>query len=284
MKAPLVSVIMSVYNSEKTLKSALDSIRAQTYENWELVVCDDASTDGTIEVLRQFCETVAPSRVIVLRNEENKKLAFSLNRCLNAASGDLIARMDADDVSEPDRLEQQVRYLASNPSVDLVGTAMRRFSAEGVGEVIPPVSLAPDRWALSSSSGVPFFHATIMARSYVFSALGNYTVSWRTERGQDVDLWFKFFAAGLAGRNLPSPLYNVREDAAAVRRRTAKARFGGFVTRIKGNWMLRYPARAYFTALFNLLKIVVPYRVFDWQRNLARRRALRGSSPAEVQR
>lgn len=273
MNAPLISVVMSVYNCESTLMEALASIFNQTYTNWELVVCDDASTDGTGEVLRSAAKSVDDSRFIILTNKTNRKLAYSLNRCLGTASGQLIARMDGDDVSEPDRLERQVRFLNENPKVDLVGTATRWFNSNGLGEVLQPETLEPDRWTYGKSARVPFAHPTILARRSVFETVGNYTVSWRTERGQDVDLWFKFFAAGLVGRNLPEPLYRFREDAAAIRRRTPRARFGAFVTRVKGNWSLGYPPRAYAMAIPGLLKILVPYPVFDWHRRRSRIRA-----------
>lgn len=256
--------------------AALESILGQTYTNWELVICDDASTDGTREVLRGAVESIDDTRITILTNETNRKLAYSLNRCLGAASGQLIARMDGDDISEPERFGRQVSFLNAHPEVDLVGTPMRRFNSNGIGEIVQPAALEPDRWTLGRTSRVPFCHATILARRSVFDAVGNYTVSWRTERGQDLDLWFKFFAAGLVGNNLPDPLYRVREDEAAVRRRTPKARLGAFVTRVKGNWSLGYPPRAYTIAIIELVKVLVPYRFVDWNQKRSRSRLRAG--------
>lgn len=267
---PLVSVVISVYNCEATVEAALDSIRAQTYPNWELVVCDDCSTDGTPAALKKMAERVGRARFILLSNSSNRKLPYSLNRCLKAASGELIARMDGDDISEPNRLARQVAFLSENPDVDLVGTAMRRFNESGLGDVIHPASPEPDRWTLGRSSKAPFFHATIMARRTVFDRVGNYTVASRTVRVEDVDLWYKFFKAGLIGRNLPEPLYRVREDEAAIRRRTPKSRVAGFVTSVIGSWNLGYPPSAYAKAIVDLSKIFVPYRVFDWHRQRSR--------------
>lgn len=273
MSTPLISVIMSAHNASMTLPAALASIEQQTFQNWELVVCDDASTDSTQSILTDAVGEFGANRLILLRNEVNRKLAYSLNRCLEVASGDFIARMDADDLSEPTRFEVQLRYLAEHPEVDVVGTAMRRFNANGPGEVVYPAAEEPDKWTLGRSTKSPFFHATILARREVFEKVGNYTVSWRTERGQDLDLWFKFFAAGLVGCNLRDPLYWVREDAAAIRRRTPKARFGAYVTRLKGNWALRYPLGAYVRCTVDVLKILVPYWVFDWHRERSRKLA-----------
>lgn len=268
---PKVSVIMATFNCEATIDSALDSILDQTYRNWELVVCDDGSTDRTPELLSAAKERFG-ARLVLLRNASNMKLPFSLNRCLEVASGELIARMDGDDLSEPDRFERQVEFLRANPQVDLVGTAMRRFNDQGVVDVIHPAAPRPDRWTLGRGSSVPFFHATILARREAFRGVGNYTVSWRTERGQDVDLWFKFFHAGYVGENIPDALYRVREDVGSIRRRTARVRWGGYVTRMKGYRSLGYPAGPYLRSTVDLLKIFLPARVFVLHRAYRARR------------
>jgi len=262
---------MSVRNSEETLSEALNSIREQTYSNWELIICDDASSDRTPELLKAVSDELGGERVKIVTNETNRRLAYSLNRCLELVSGDYIARMDADDVSEPNRFETQLGFLEAHPHVDLVGTAMRRFSENGLAEVMYPPETEPDRWTMSRSS-TAFFHATVMTRRDTFSRAGNYTVSWRTERSEDADLWFKFFAVGLVGRNLNEPLYLVREDAAAIRRRTRRTRIGDYATRIHGSRLLGYPPSAYIRSTINLLKIFIPYRVFDLHRQWTARR------------
>lgn len=260
---PLVSVIMSVFNSSETLREAVESIYAQSYTNWELIVCDDASTDTTLDLLHQLASEGPEDRVVIISNSENMRLAYSLNRCLENASGALVARMDGDDISEPDRLERQVNYLLEHPGVDMVGCAMRRFSASGPAEVIQPASYEPDRDFMRRSGRAAFFHATIVARRSAYDRLGGYTVAWRTQRGQDRDLWYRFFAAGLVGHNLADPLYRVREDAAARRRRTPRVRFAGFLTQIRGAYALGYPPSSYLRAAAGLSKALVPYALID---------------------
>lgn len=274
---PLISIIMSVYNCEDTLREAIHSIITQTYTNWEFIICDDSSTDGTASLLEEIVESMDDSRIVILRNATNRKLAYSLNRCLERANGEYIARMDGDDVSETHRLETQLRFLQEHPEVYLVGSSMLRFNSEGTGDVLYPAAESPDKWTMGRSSKAPFFHATVVAKRDVFQVVGGYTVAWYTARSEDADLWFKCFAAGIAGRNLPEPLYRVREDAAAIRRRTARARIGSYATYIKGYWSLGYPPSAYVRATINLMKIFIPYRVFDWHRARARRRALAGA-------
>lgn len=273
---PKVSVIMATFNCANTVRAAVDSIRGQTYENWELVICDDASTDRTAEILAGLADGSA-GRIVLLRNSQNRKLAYSLNRCLTVATGELVARMDGDDISEPKRLQRQVEFLMSHPDCDLVGTGMLRFDASGPADVLAPAR-NPDRFTLRKS--MPFFHATIMTYKRVFDAVGNYTVLPRTERGQDYDLWFKFFHAGFAGDNIPEPLYRVREDASAIRRRTAKVRLRGYRTTLVGYRLLGFPLHWYFRPTIKLLKIVFPHQVVHKYRSFQKNRYLRRHAAA----
>ena len=117
-----ITIIMSTYNCAATLPKALDSLLEQTYPHWELVACDDGSTDGSYAILQDYA-TRYPDKIRLLRNEENRGLPYSLNRCLAEAKTEYIARMDGDDISLPDRLAKQIAYLQAHPEVDMVGTA-----------------------------------------------------------------------------------------------------------------------------------------------------------------
>ena len=118
MSDPMVTVAMSVHNAAPTLESALQSILWQTFQDWELIVVDDGSTDQTPRILSRFTDR----RVRLVQGEEGQKgLAFRLNQCVQLARGKYIARMDADDISYPERLERQVQYLETHPDIDLLG-------------------------------------------------------------------------------------------------------------------------------------------------------------------
>lgn len=249
-----VSVIMGVYNCQGTVDSAVQSLLDQSYTNWELVVCDDGSTDGTYSILKRLSDA-HPTRIVLLRNTKNKRLSASLNRCLRHSSGALIARMDADDVSAPSRLARQVDFLLSHSDVDLVGTAMQRFGGVGSGSKVeaPP---RPDRYASRARS--PFCHATIMTYARVYQQLGGYDESERADRVEDVDLWFRFFEAGFVGRNLTEPLYFVREDGNSIARRTFRNRWNLLCVTYQGYIRLRYPAWWYYLPLLQFLKVLVP--------------------------
>ncbi|MCL2695604.1 MAG: glycosyltransferase [Clostridiales bacterium] len=268
-----ISVIMGVYNNVSTIRAAVDSILAQTYDNWEFIICDDCSTDGTAAILEQYAAQ-HPDRIVLLRNESNLRLAASLNRCLEVAAGELIARMDGDDISLPNRLEVQARYLAEHPEVDLVSTAMQRFSEEEGFADIVYASPAPDRFSLYKYT--PFCHATILTYKRVYAALGGYTVLPRTARTEDYDLWARFFHAGFTGVNIPEALYLVREDRAAIERRSFRVRWRGYATVKVAYRLLDYPRRWLVRAwLITLIKSLTPFWAQEKYRNWQKRRFLK---------
>jgi glycosyltransferase EpsE len=250
---PRVSIIMATYNCADTVAEAIESIVNQNYPHWELIICDDASTDNTVNIIQSYAKA-NPAQIILLSNECNSKLSYSLNRCLDAARGEYIARMDADDLSSPNRIEQQADFLDRNPNIQVVGTTMRRFNDKGLHDLVESPQSPNTKYL---RHGVPFSHATIMMRRQPFLSL-RYNTSNRTVRGQDYDLWFRFFAAGFTGQNLSEPLYLVREDESALRRRTAKTRFNSWRTAMIGLKSLEAPISWYVYPTLQLGKTVVP--------------------------
>lgn len=262
-----ISIIMGVYNSSQTIDEAIDSILKQTYSDWEFIICDDCSTDNTYTILLNY-KKQHPNKFVLLKNEKNSKLAFSLNRCLKHVTGKYIARMDGDDLSEPTRFEKQVLFLKNNPNFDLVGTAMSRFDEDGLIDILYPLE-NPNRYSLRNR--LPFFHATIMTYKYVYDAVRGYNVSDRTQKGQDVDLWFKFYHIGFNGSNIMQPLYKVREDKDAIRRRNFKTRVNACKTVLYGYRLLKYPIYLYLKPiLYTLFKVLIPYELADLYRKYQR--------------
>ena len=260
-----ISVIMAVYNAEKTLKVAMDSISNQTYKNFEFIICDDASTDNTYKLLEEYAKE--DDRIVLIKNEVNLRLAASLNHCLEYVTGDYVARMDGDDISVPERFEKQIEFLKEPPEYDLVGTAMQRFNdKDGLADVVDSVD-SPDYYTLKNK--IPFHHATIMVKREVYEKLNGYTVCQRTTRCEDYDLWFRFFKAGFKGQSLKEPLYLVREDMAAIRRRTAKSRLEGLQTTWYGFKLLGYPKSWLIKpTVITIFKCLVPYKVIELYRKL----------------
>lgn len=253
-----VSIIMGIYNCEETLPEAVDSIIDQTYTNWQLIMCDDCSTDGTYAVAERYVNKY-PNKMILLSNEKNMRLSYSLNRCLSVADGKYVARMDGDDLSAPDRFKKQVEYLQTHEDIDLVGTAMQRFNDTGLHDIDGKPE-HPNKYFMRNDK--PFNHATIMTYKYVYDKLGGYTVSERTKRSQDYDLWFRFYHEGFNGDNLSEALYFVREDENAIRRRTFKVRLNSYKIMVNGYKLLNFPRRWLIkpTILF-AVKSVVPFKL-----------------------
>lgn len=217
-KMPLVSVIMGVYNCADTLDRSIESIRNQTYPNWEFIICDDASTDDTLEVLKKWQSK--DNRIVVLHNEKNARLAATLNKCLEQCSGKYVARMDGDDESLPLRFEKQVEFLEKHTDIDCVGTASELFDENGTYGT-RMLKEYPEKEDLLLNP--IFMHPTIMMKAEVYRELGGYTVSKKTMRAEDLDLWFRFCAAGHQGYNLQEVLFRYNESVEGYQKRTFEA-------------------------------------------------------------
>lgn len=161
MSNPLVTVAMSVHNAAATVELALRSILAQTYEDWELIVIDDGSTDRTREILSRAQD---PRIRFIQEPSGNLGLALRLNQCVRLAHGGYIARMDADDVAYPQRLERQVRFLQEHPDIDLLGTGAVVF--KGAGEVVGryPTACTHEEICRHPWWGFPLAHPTWMGK------------------------------------------------------------------------------------------------------------------------
>jgi glycosyltransferase involved in cell wall biosynthesis len=206
---PRVTVLMAVRDGERTVGEAVESILRQTFTDFEFLVVDDASTDGTAAVLASFRD----ERLTVLENERPQGLTRSLNRGLSRARGNYIARQDADDRSAPERLARQVDVLDAQPDVALVGTWYRKIDESGrvLGSQRLPTSSTELRWDLIFYS--PFVHSSVMIRSAALEAVGNYDES--LVYAQDYDLWCRL-AKRLALANVAEYLVDYRASPVSM--------------------------------------------------------------------
>ena len=182
---PVVSVVMSVYNGERHVQEAVESILNQTLADFEFIIVDDGSTDATWQILTA-CAARDP-RIVLLRNEENIGLTKSLNKGLALAGGKYIARQDADEVSSPNRLAYQTDLLDRSPSVALVGCSHHEVHEPTGRQSVFHVSdnELVTRWRLLFRT--PFAHGTAMFRRDVATLLGSYDENLYV--AQDYDLW-----------------------------------------------------------------------------------------------
>jgi glycosyltransferase involved in cell wall biosynthesis len=200
---PLVSVIIAVYNGERFLGEAIDSILNQTFADFELIVVNDASTDNTQAILDNY----ADPRMIVLVNEHNLGPYGAANKGLAIARGKLIARHDADDISSADRLEQQVDRMQAQPGLVLLGTSYEVIDA--TGQVLELAKLPTDNDTLQKrlEYGTIFLHGTIMMQHDVLKKIGYYRDYFHVS--QDYDIFLRLAEQGEIA-NLPDCLYKFR--------------------------------------------------------------------------
>ena len=254
-----ISVIMGIYNCAETLPSAIDSILHQTFTDWELIMCDDGSIDDTIAVARSYASAY-PDKITVLQNDRNYGLNYTLNRCLAVAKGTYIARMDGDDLCAPNRFEEELRAFEEEPELAIVSTDMECFDETGVWGRIRHPECPQNKDFLA---GPPFCHAPCMVRTDVFRAVGGYTVADRLIRVEDFHLWIKIYHAGYRGKNIGKPLYQMRDDRNAYRRRTLKNRLNEAYVRILAVKMLDLPLYGYVFSLRPILVGMMPKWLYD---------------------
>lgn len=251
-----VSVIMGIYNCADTLEKAVASIQNQTYPNWELILCDDGSTDETCAVAAAL--VAEDDRIVLLKNEKNLGLNATLNRCLAAATGTYIARMDGDDDCMPDRFEKQLAILESRKEYAIVSTPMILFDENGEwGKTSIPEYPTPE----DVVSGTPISHAPVMLRKECIDAVGGYTEDPRMLRVEDVNLWIKLYAAGYRCYNIQEPLYRMRNDQNALNRRKYIYRVNSVYVRLQGCKMLNLGAKSYLKAVRPMINGLVPARL-----------------------
>lgn len=200
---PNISVVMSVYNGEKYLREAINSILEQSYADFEFIIIDDCSTDNSLDIIKSYKD----NRIRLIRNKANLRLPASLNMGIRLANGKYIARMDADDISLPDRFLKQVNYLESHPEVVALGGSFQAIDGNGrnLYKHHALIEEKLDRYYLIPS---PLAHPTVMMRREII-VNNNLFYDVKYSSAQDYDLWLrirKYFKIA----NLPEVLLKYR--------------------------------------------------------------------------
>lgn len=202
--SPEVTVLMAVHNGEAHLRPAIDSVLSQTFTNYEFLIIDDGSTDETPAIIA----SIDDARIRMIRNETNIGLAASLNKGLAAAKGRYVARMDADDICQPERLAKQVHFLDAHSETVVLGTEMVLFGRDGEVAYWRPKTDAQVKAHLLFAP--PFAHPSVMLRkTFLDTHALRYDESLPT--AQDYDLWERMLRiSGAHGANLKEPLLSYR--------------------------------------------------------------------------
>lgn len=238
----LVSIAMPVRNNRDTVSLAIQSIRWQTYPHWELLVIDDGSRDGTPEVVRRHA--AVDGRIRAFSDGRHRGLSYRLDQAIALSRGRLFARMDADDVSYPERLERQVEYLRTRPGIDLIGAGAIVFDRDGmaIGKRSAPES--HDEICAHPHGGIPIVHPSFMGRIEFFRRHG-YTIE--SVLSEDRDAFSAAFGDGL--RSVRGGMMS-SEDQDLLLRSYAGSRFGNAPEillgyregslKIEKQWFMRY--------------------------------------------
>lgn len=252
-----ITVIMGIYNCASTLIEALESLEAQTYRDFKVILCNDGSKDNTLEVAKEWAS--AHPNYIVIENPRNMGLNATLNHCLEYADTEFVARMDGDDRSLPYRFEQEVKFLDEHPEYAIVSGPMHYFDEQGVfmkgkgkGEITKTDFIA----------GTPFCHAPCLVRREAYEKVGGYTVDPKLLRVEDYHLWFKMYAVGYKGYMLEDPIYEMRDSRDAVARRTLKSRLNEAHVKHIGYKMIGLPCWTQVYCLVPIIKGLLPSWVY----------------------
>lgn len=187
---PMVSVVMSVYNEEQHVSQAMESILNQTFNDFEFIIVNDGSVDKTYEIIERYAEK--DKRVRVINHEKREGQAKSLNDGIKIAKGKYIARMDADDISLPERLEKQVKFMGSHPEVGVLGTYYKEIDNSGK---ILPRKQNPSTWEQIKKALFyynPVCHPSVMMRKELILEVGGYDEKFSI--GQDYDLFSRLIS------------------------------------------------------------------------------------------
>lgn len=259
MKKGLISVIMGIYNCESTLGEAIDCILDQTYSNWEIIMCDDGSTDNTYEIAKQYADKY-PDKITLIENEKNMGLNVTLNNCLNHAHGEFIARMDGDDLCSRDRFEKEISVLNNKPEFAIVSCDMEYFDSDGVFGRCHSKKCPK---AKDFIHGTPFCHAPCMVKKEAYDAVGGYSVDKRLLRVEDYHLWIKMYEKGYKGYNIDEALYSMRDDRNAVKRRKFKYRINEAYVKFLAIKQLKLSKKYLIFVLRPIIVGILPLKVYN---------------------
>jgi glycosyltransferase involved in cell wall biosynthesis len=181
--SPLISIIMPAHNASKFLCEAIDSVLGQTYKNIELIICNDASTDDTQQIIDKY---QLDSRVKYISNVENEGISSSINKCIGLSNGKFIARMDADDIMAPNRLSLQVKYLLEHDDIYMLGGAIELINKNGDILKKRKYPLDHEKIVKTFFYYSPFCNPCLIFRKEVFQEVGLYNSN--LDGAEDLDL------------------------------------------------------------------------------------------------
>ncbi|RXJ02255.1 glycosyltransferase [Anaerobacillus alkaliphilus] len=250
---PKITVLMSVYNEEKYLRESIESILNQTYSDFEFLIFDDASNDGSKAILKEYQKK--DSRINLVLNETNRGLSYNLAEGVLISKGNWIARMDADDIAFKNRLELQLDYIKNNPEIDVLGSYVLDINEKG-NEIELRKLPTSHKEIKSLIWTCPFIHPSVMFRRDAIIKAGSYNRNLR--RRQDYDLWFRCCAAHLKFANMDTPIIYYRCTNEYFRKNDFKVQVNQAIMGYKGARLVEASPVAYLGITVAFLKGILP--------------------------
>lgn len=237
---------MGVYNTKNfdDLKRSVDNMLGQTYENVEIIICDDCSTNGSYEFLLE--NYGKNERVVILKNEINCGASVARNNALKHVSGKYVAIQDDDDYSDNTRIEKQVAFLEKNTEYSFVSAGLYKFDTQGIWSDIMLKEKPTKRDFRLYSQHI---HAATLFKYDCLKAVGGYRVAKETARGEDYDMFMRLYAEGYVGFNLQEHLYYYNFSRNLSRKIKYKYKWNEAKIRYKGFRALKLPISDYIYVL-----------------------------------
>lgn len=257
-----ISILMGIYNCEKTLEEAIDSLLKQSYKKWKLIMVDDGSQDQTYQIAARYADKY--ENIYLYKNNNNMGLNYTLNHCLKYADTEYIARMDGDDISMPTRLQKELDFLDMHKEYAIVSSSMIAFDESGEWGIYKHPEY-PKK--IDFIKGSPFCHAPCMIRTEAIKSVNGYSVEKKLLRMEDYHLWIKLYSKGYKGYNIQEPLYMMRDDRNATSRRKYRYRLNEAYVRKLAIKKLRLPIYGYVYMIRPLIVGLLPEN-WDSQMNI----------------
>lgn len=255
-----VSVIIPTYNAKETITRAVHSILHQSYQNFEIILVDDCSKDGTYDLLKTLEKQ--DSRIHAYQNKENKKSAYTRNHAIKKSIGEYIMQLDDDDYCVKTRMEKQLKFLDDNKGFDFVGSNCFLFDQEGIyGNMEFPTN--PKKEDLLSTS--PFMNPSVMFRKKALQKVEGYRVSKETIRGQDYDLYLRMYAIGLHGYNIQEELIFYYKDSKSFSKSSFYYRIGEAKFRYRNFKKMNLFPKALPYVIKPLIAALIPNKILYWR-------------------
>lgn len=251
---------MATYNDDPAgLDAALGSVVAQGYADWELVVCDDSTRTESVAVLEKY-KALLGERMVYRRHEVRLGFVGSINEAISLARGELIARMDGDDLCAPDRLELQVAYLAEHPEVGILGGNMEIMSAGGQTLSVRRYKRGPKEIRRIAYFRNPLAHPTVMMRKSALDRIGHYDPGFK--KAEDYELWLRALKRGVVIENLDRVLVRYRVAEGYSRKRDADNWTFGIRAKLR-HFTWSQPILALAGIALSLALLLIPAKLLD---------------------